>query len=94
MPVEDGVTKVIGTIPVAETFGFSNDIRNFKPRKSDLEYGKCASSTYHLICMRRLQPRLGKEKGLKPEIPGETHYQDWSINPDQLEISHFPKNFQ
>ena len=52
MPVEDGVTKVIGTIPVAETFGFSNDIRAAMVRLFGI-WKTPASYTCHQICMRK-----------------------------------------
>ena len=40
MPVEGSVTTVIGRVPVAETFGFSNDIRAASQGRH-LEYRKC-----------------------------------------------------
>ena len=52
MPVEDGVTKVIGTIPVAETFGFSNDIRLASKAELFGTWKMPVSYTCHQICMK------------------------------------------
>ena len=75
MPSEGAVTTVVGVIPIAETFGFSNDIR--------------AASQGRAVWTRRtlariLPPQLfdkvvgeiRQRKGEKPEPNPESYYAD------------------
>ena len=76
MPVEDGVTKVIGTIPVAETFGFSNDIRAASQGRAIWNMENAGFVHLPPNLYEKVTAEIRERKGLKPEIPGETHYQD------------------
>tara|TARA_Y100001954_G_C15804665_1_gene601984 strand:- start:1601 stop:2926 length:1326 start_codon:yes stop_codon:yes gene_type:complete len=76
MPVEDGVTKVIGTIPVAETFGFSNDIRAASQGRAIWNMENAGFVHLPPNLYEKVTGEIRERKGLKPEIPGESHYQD------------------
>ncbi len=76
MPVEDGVTKVIGTIPVAETFGFSNDIRAASQGRAIWNMENAGFVYLPPNLYEKVTGEIRERKGLKPEIPGESHYQD------------------
>ena len=76
MPSEGSVTTVVGVIPIAETFGFSNDIRA-------ASQGRAAWNTENLG-FEILPPQLfdkvvgeiRQRKGLKPEPNPESYYAD------------------
>ncbi|MBU01486.1 MAG: elongation factor EF-2 [Gemmatimonadetes bacterium] len=76
MPVEGGVASVIGKMPVAESFGFSNDIRAATQGRAvwDTEnagYVQVPSDLFH-----KVSGEIRRRKGLKEEIPGESQYTD------------------
>ena len=76
MPVEGGVASVIGKMPVAESFGFSNDIRAATQGRAvwnteNAGYVQVPSDLFH-----KVSGEIRKRKGLKEEIPGESHYTD------------------
>ena len=76
MPSEGEVTTVIGVLPIAETFGFYNDIRA-------APQGRAVWNTEHLG-FEMLPPQLFDKvvaqirtrKGLKPEPNSESYYSD------------------
>ena len=69
MPVDGSTASVIGTMPVAETFGFSNDIRA-------ASQGRAVWNTENAGYVGDVTGEIRERKGLKPEIPGEAHYMD------------------
>ena len=76
MPVEGGVASVIGKMPVAESFGFSNDIRAATQGRAvwnteNAGYVQVPSDLFH-----KVSGEIRQRKGLKEEIPGETQYTD------------------
>ena len=76
MPVEGGVASVIGKMPVAESFGFSNDIRAATQGRAvwnteNAGYVQVPSDIFH-----KVSGEIRRRKGLKEEIPGESQYTD------------------
>ena len=76
MPVEGGVASVIGKMPVAESFGFSNDIRAATQGRAvwnteNAGYVQVPSDLFH-----KVSGEIRQRKGLKAEIPGESQYTD------------------
>ena len=76
MPVEGGVASVIGKMPVAESFGFSNDIRAATQGRAvwnteNAGYVQVPSDLFH-----KVSGEIRRRKGLKEEIPGESQYTD------------------
>jgi elongation factor 2 len=76
MPVEGGVASVIGKMPVAESFGFSNDIRAATQGRAvwnteNAGYVQVPSDLFH-----KVSGEIRQRKGLKEEIPGESQYTD------------------
>ena len=76
MPVEGGVASVIGKMPVAESFGFSNDIRAATQGRAvwnteNAGYVQVPPDLFH-----KISSEIRKRKGLKEEIPGESQYTD------------------
>ncbi len=76
MPVEGGVASVIGKMPVAESFGFSNDIRAATQGRAvwnteNAGYVQVPSDLFH-----KISGEIRQRKGLKEEIPGESQYTD------------------
>ena len=76
MPVEEGVTKVIGTIPVAETFGFSNDIRAASQGRAIWNTENAGFVHLPPNLFEKVTAEIRERKGLNPDIPGEAHYLD------------------
>ena len=76
MPVEGGVASVIGKMPVAESFGFSNDIRAATQGRAvwnteNAGYVQVPPDLFH-----KVSGEIRRRKGLKEEIPGESQYTD------------------
>tara|TARA_B100000945_G_scaffold111286_2_gene88140 strand:- start:1226 stop:3433 length:2208 start_codon:yes stop_codon:yes gene_type:complete len=76
MPVEGDVTCVIGKMPVAESFGFSNDIRAATQGRAvwnteNAGYDQVPPELFH-----KTVGEIRQRKGLKEEIPGESQYTD------------------
>jgi len=76
MPVEGGVASVIGKMPVAESFGFSNDIRAATQGRAvwnteNAGYVQVPPDLFH-----KISSEIRQRKGLKEEIPGESQYTD------------------
>ena len=76
MPVEGGVASVIGKMPVAESFGFSNDIRAASQGRAvwnteNAGYEQVPTELFH-----KVTGEIRNRKGLKEELPTESQYSD------------------
>ena len=76
MPVEGDVTSVLGKMPVAESFGFSNDIRAATQGRAvwnteNAGYQEVPQDLFH-----KTVGEIRQRKGLKEEIPSEANYTD------------------
>jgi elongation factor 2 len=76
MPVEGDVTSVLGKMPVAESFGFSNDIRAATQGRAvwnteNAGYQQVPHDLFH-----KTVGEIRQRKGLKEEIPDEANYTD------------------
>lgn len=76
MPVDGGTASVIGTMPVAETFGFSNDIRAASQGRAIWNTENAGYVHLPPNLFGDVTAEIRERKGLKPEIPGEAHYMD------------------
>jgi len=76
MPVDGGTASVIGTMPVAETFGFSNDIRAASQGRAVWNTENAGYVHLPPNLFGDVTAEIRERKGLKPEIPGEAHYMD------------------
>ena len=76
MPVDGATASVIGKMPVAESFGFSNDIRAASQGRAvwnteNAGFVQLPASLFHKVV-----GEIRQRKGLKEEIPGEAQYMD------------------
>ena len=74
MPSDGGVVSVIGKMPVAESCGFSNDIRAATQGRAvwnteNAGYVQVPKDLFHKIVSE-----IRQRKGLKEEIPSESNY--------------------
>tara|TARA_B100001750_G_scaffold70139_1_gene55985 strand:- start:4805 stop:7012 length:2208 start_codon:yes stop_codon:yes gene_type:complete len=76
MPVDGSTASVIGTMPVAETFGFSNDIRAASQGRAVWNTENAGYVHLPPNLFGDVTGEIRERKGLKPEIPGEAHYMD------------------
>ena len=76
MPVEGGTASVIGKMPVAESFGFSNDIRAATQGRAIWNTENSGYVHLPLNLFDKITSEIRERKGLKAEIPGEAHYMD------------------
>ena len=76
MPSEGDSTAVIGIIPVAETFGFSNDIRAASQGRAIWNTENCGFQVLPPNLLVEIVGSIRKRKGLKAEVPGEGYYMD------------------
>ena len=76
MPVDGNTASVIGKMPIAESFGFSNDIRAATQGRAI--WNTENSGYVHLPAQLfdKITSEIRERKGLKAEIPGEAHYMD------------------
>ena len=76
MPSEGETTTVIGTVPVAETFGFSNDIRAASQGRAiwNSENRGFEILPPHLV--EKVVGSIRSRKGLKANLPTEEYYSD------------------
>jgi len=76
MPVDGNTASVIGKMPIAESFGFSNDIRAATQGRAI--WNTENSGYVHLPAnlFDKVTSEIRERKGLKAEIPGEAHYMD------------------
>ena len=76
MPSEGETTTVIGTLPVAETFGFSNDIRAASQGRA---IWNSENRGFEMLPPQLVEKVIGsirERKGLKAEKPTESYYTD------------------
>ena len=76
MPVDGSTASVIGKMPVAETFGFSNDIRAASQGRA---IWNTENAGFEILPMSLFEKTVGEirdRKGLKPEVPDEANYTD------------------
>jgi len=76
MPADGEITTVIGKVPVAETFGFSNDIRAASQGRAVWNTENCGFEELPRSLLADTVAVIRERKGLKPEIPGEAYYAD------------------
>jgi elongation factor 2 len=76
MPADGEITTVIGKVPVAETFGFSNDIRAASQGRAVWNTENCGFEELPRSLLEKTVAVIRERKGLKPEIPGEAYYSD------------------
>ena len=76
MPVEGGTASVIGKMPVAESFGFSNDIRAATQGRAIWNTENSGYVHLPINLFDKVTSEIRARKGLKAEIPGEAHYMD------------------
>jgi len=76
MPSEGEATTVIGTVPVAETFGFSNDIRAASQGRAVWNSENSGFDILPPMLFEKVVGDIRQRKGLKPEVPTEANYTD------------------
>ena len=76
MPVDGSVTTVIGRVPVAETFGFSNDIRAASQGRATWNTENAGFEPVPPSLFHKTVGEIRERKGLKPDVPTETYYSD------------------
>ncbi len=76
MPAEGSSTTVIGKIPVAETFGFSNDIRAASQGRAIWNTENEGFKPVPPGMMNDVVISIRQRKGLKLEVPGQSYYAD------------------
>ena len=76
MPSDGEITTVIGKVPVAETFGFSNDIRAASQGRAVWNSENCGFEELPRSLLEKVVGEIRQRKGMKPEIPGESYYSD------------------
>jgi elongation factor 2 len=76
MPVDGGTASVIGKMPVAESFGFSNDIRAASQGRAVWNTENAGFVQLPAALFHKVTAEIRQRKGLKEEIPGEANYQD------------------
>ena len=76
MPSEGEATTVIGTVPVAETFGFSNDIRAASQGRAVWNSENSGFDILPPMLFDKVVGEIRQRKGLKPEAPTEAYYSD------------------
>ena len=74
MPSEGEVTTVIGTLPVAETFGFSNDIRAASQGRAIWNSENIGFEILPPQLFSKVVGEIRTRKGLKPEPNPESYY--------------------
>ncbi|MDP6378605.1 MAG: elongation factor EF-2 [Candidatus Thalassarchaeaceae archaeon] len=76
MPADGETTTVIGKVPVAETFGFSNDIRAASQGRAIWNSENCGFEELPRALLDKVVGAIRERKGLKPELPTESYYSD------------------
>ena len=76
MPSEGEATTVIGTLPVAETFGFSNDIRAASQGRAIWNSENIGFEMLPPQLFDKVVGEIRTRKGLKPEPNPESYYTD------------------
>ena len=68
--------SVIGRVPVAETFGFSNDIRAASQGRATWNTENAGFEPVPPSLFHKTVGEIRERKGLKPDVPTETYYSD------------------
>jgi elongation factor 2 len=76
MPVDGGTASVIGKMPVAETFGFSNDIRAASQGRAVWNTENAGFEMLPPSLFEKTVGEIRERKGLKAEVPSEANYTD------------------
>ena len=76
IPVDGGTASVIGKMPVAETFGFSNDIRAASQGRAVWNIENAGFEMLPPSLFEKTVAEIRERKGLKPEVPTEVNYTD------------------
>ena len=76
MPSEGEATTVIGTLPVSETFGFSNDIRAASQGRAVWNSENIGFEMLPPQLFDKVVGEIRTRKGLKPEPNPESYYSD------------------
>jgi elongation factor 2 len=76
MPSEGEVTTVIGTLPVAETFGFSNDIRAASQGRAVWNSENIGFDALPPQLFAKVVGEIRTRKGLKPDPNTESYYEE------------------
>ena len=76
MPADGETTTVVGTVPVAESFGFSNDIRAASQGRAIWNSENSGFEELPRMLLEKVVGDIRTRKGMKPEIPGESYYSD------------------
>ena len=77
MPSEGEATTVIGTLPVAETFGFSNDIRAASQGRAVWNSENIGFEILPPQLFDKVVGEIRTRKGLKPDPNPESYYAEW-----------------
>jgi elongation factor 2 len=76
MPSEGEVTTVVGVLPIAETFGFSNDIRAASQGRAVWNTENLGFEPLPQMLFEKVVGSIRTRKGLKPEPNPESYYSD------------------
>jgi len=76
MPIDGNTASVVGKMPVAESFGFSNDIRAATQGRAIWNTENAGYVHLPPSLFNKVTSEIRERKGLKAEIPGEDHYTD------------------
>lgn len=76
MPIDGNTASVVGKMPVAESFGFSNDIRAATQGRAIWNTENAGYVHLPPSLFDKVTSEIRERKGLKAEIPGEDHYID------------------
>jgi len=76
MPSDGDVTTVVGIIPIAETFGFSNDIRAASQGRAVWNTENLGFEPLPPQLFEKVVGEIRMRKGLKPEPNPESYYSD------------------
>ena len=76
MPSDGDVTTVVGIIPIAETFGFSNDIRAASQGRAVWNTENLGFDPLPPQLFDKVVGEIRTRKGLKPEPNPESYYSD------------------
>ena len=76
MPVDGGTASVIGKMPVAESFGFSNSVRAASQGRAVWNTENAGYVHLPRELFNKVVGEIRERKGLKTELPGESQYMD------------------
>ena len=79
MPSEGEVTTVVGVLPIAETFGFSNDIRAASQGRAVWNTENLGFLALPQMLFDKVVGSIRTRTGLKPEPNPESYYSDCKV---------------